>query len=46
MNQTLPLTHWELVFDSDVDGPEIEKLLNKNSNAHQPGSISLSVIKE
>jgi tubulin--tyrosine ligase len=45
MNQTLPLTHWELVFDSDIDGPEIEKLLDKNSNP-APVSSNLSVIKE
>jgi len=27
MSQNLPMTHWELVFDSQTDGPELAKLL-------------------
>jgi len=26
MSLNLPMTHWELVFDSQIDGPEIDKL--------------------
>ena len=50
MNQTLPFTHWELVFDADIDGPEIDKLLNKNKTSvdivANTNNSHLSVIKE
>lgn len=51
MNQSLPFTHWELVFDGDIDGPEIERLLNpdktKTTNATTVvANSNLSVIKE
>ena len=45
MNQSLPFTHWELVFDSDTDVPEMERLLNPDKT-NQTAISNLSVIKE
>ena len=45
MNQSLPFTHWELVFDSDIDGPEVETLLNPEKT-NQTACSNLTVIKE